>query len=78
MIRNLVSISCLDDDGYHCLFGNKKCIFKTNGNDVGLALRQDKLYLISQSDVVNNVDPSSSTNISTKRKRNDNETSSKL
>ena len=76
MRRNLVSVSCLDDDGLHCHFGDKRYIIKCNDNDVGLAFRQDKLYLISLCNAVNNVDPSLSMNIGTKRKRN--ETSSKL
>ena len=74
MKRNLVYVSCLDDDGFGCNFGNKKCIIMYNENNVGLAIRQDKLYLISTNDAINNI-------VSTpdnKRKRNDNETSSKL
>ena len=74
MKRNLVSVSCLDDDGFGCNFGNKKCIIMYNESNVGLAIRQDKLYLISTNDAINNV-------VSTpdnKRKRDDNETSSKL
>lgn len=47
MRRNLVYMSCLDDDGLHRHFGDKRCIIKSNDNDVGLAFRQDKLYLIS-------------------------------
>ena len=64
----------MDDDGFGCNFGNKKCIIIYNESNVGLAIRQDKLYLISTNDAINNV-------VSTpdnKRKRNDNETSSKL
>src|SRR3989337_3342068 len=47
MKRNLVSVSCLDDDGYVCHFGNKQCIIMYDGNNVGLVFRQDKLYVIS-------------------------------
>ena len=55
MKRNLVSVSCLDDDGYDCHFGNKRCIIMYDNNNVGLAFRQDKLYVISLSDSINNV-----------------------
>ena len=75
MKRNLVSVSCLDDDGYDCHFGNKRCIIMYDNNNVGLAFRQDKLYVISLSDSINNVGSTSNINVSTKRKRNDNETS---
>ena len=43
MKRNLVFVSCLDDDGYGCHFGNKQCIIMYGNNNVGLASRQDKL-----------------------------------
>ena len=78
MKRNLVSVSCLDDDGYECHFGNKQCIIMYDNNNVGLSCRQDKLYVISLCDDINNVGSTSNVNVSTKRKRNDNETSSKL
>ena len=45
-----------------------------NENNVGLAIRQDKLYLISISDPINNI----MSTPDNKRKRDDNETSSKL
>jgi hypothetical protein len=41
--RNLISISRLDDDGFACHFGDGQCKIKI----VGLAFRQDKLYLLS-------------------------------
>ena len=68
MRRNLVSVSCLADDGYHCNFGNKRCIIMCDNEDVGLAFRQDKLYLVSLSDSINDVCPSSNINIGTKHK----------
>ena len=37
--RNLKSVSCLDDDGYDCHFGNGKCQIMINNKYVGLAFR---------------------------------------
>ena len=37
--RNLISVSCLDDDGYDCHFGNGKCRIVINNKCVGLAFR---------------------------------------
>src|SRR5207244_6900991 len=79
--RNLISVSCLDDEGFDCQFGNKQCLIKFKDKCVGLALRQDKLYMLSLHEnvnVVSNEMVSSSTNVSNKRKRCDNETSAKL
>jgi hypothetical protein len=45
--RNLISVSCLDDENIHCHFGDGKCILKYDGIDVGLAIRREKLYLLS-------------------------------
>jgi hypothetical protein len=72
--RNLISVSCLDDDGYDCHFGNGKCRIVINNKCVGLAFRQDKLYLSSLSENVNDVsteneNASSSMNATNKRKR---------
>ena len=39
MKRNLVSISCLDDDDFGCNFRNKKCIIMYIVNNVGLTIR---------------------------------------
>jgi hypothetical protein len=78
MRQNLVSVSYLDDDGYHCDFGNKRCIIMCDNNNVGLAFRQDKLYLVFLSDSIKDVDPSTNENVSTKRKRNNDESSLKF
>ena len=72
--RNLISVSRLDDDGYDCHFGNGKCQIVFNNKCVGLAFRQDKLYLLSLSENVNDVSTenknvSSSMNARNKRKR---------
>jgi hypothetical protein len=86
--RNLISVSCLDDDGYDCQFGNKQCLILFHGKVVGLTFRQDKLYMLSMHENVNVVcndenvvcegKVSSSTNVSNKCKRCDDATSAKL
>lgn len=78
MKRNLVSVSCLDDGGYHCTFGDCRCIIMYENKEVGLAVRREQLYQISMCDATYNVDSSSNANVGTKRKHKDNETSSKL
>jgi hypothetical protein len=86
--RNLISILCLDDDGYDCQFGNRQCLILFDNKVVGLAFRQDKLYMLSMHENVNVVcnnenvvckdKVSSSTNVSSKCKRCDDATSMKL
>jgi hypothetical protein len=86
--RNLISVSCLDDDGYDYQFGNRQCLILFDNKVVGLAFRQDKLYMLSMHENVNvvcndeNVEckdkVSSSTNVSSKHKRCDDATSVKL
>jgi hypothetical protein len=86
--RNLIFVSCLDDDGYDCQFGNRQCLILIDNKVVGLTFRQDKLYMLSMHENVNVVcndenvlckgKVSSSTNVSSKRKRCDDATSVKL
>jgi hypothetical protein len=86
--RNLISVSCLDDDGFDYQFGNRQCLILFDNKIVGLAFRQDKLYMLSMRENVNVVcndedvvckeKGSSSTNVSTKRKRCNDATSVKL
>jgi hypothetical protein len=86
--RNLISVSRLDDDGYDYQFGNKQCLILFDSKVVGLVFRQDKLYMLSMHENVNvvcndenvvcNKQISSSTNVSSKRKRCDDATSLKL
>jgi hypothetical protein len=69
--RNLISVSRLADDGYDCHFGNGQCKIMFNNKCVGLAFRQDKLYLLSLYQNVNvvstnNENASLSMNISNK------------
>lgn len=49
-LKNLISISALDDPGHIVKFGNNKCLIKFNSIGVGLAIKQDKLYMISLDD----------------------------
>jgi hypothetical protein len=86
--RNLISVSCLDDDGYDCQFGNRQCLILFDNKVTGLAFRQDKLYMLSIHENMNVVcndenvmckdKVSSSTNTSSKHKRCDDATSVKL
>jgi hypothetical protein len=86
--RNLISVSCLDDDGYDCQFGNRQCLILFDNKVVGLAFQEDKLYMLSMHENVNVVcndenivckdKVSSSTNVSSKRKRRDDATSVKF
>ena len=74
MRRNLISVSRLDDNGYDCHFGNGKCRIVINNKCIGLAFRQDKLYLLSLFENVNavsieNENASSSMSATNKRKR---------
>jgi hypothetical protein len=34
--RNWISVSCLDDDGYDCQFGNRQCLILFDSKVVGL------------------------------------------
>jgi hypothetical protein len=86
--RNLITISCLDDDGYDCQFGNRQCLILFDNKVVGPPFRQDKLSMLFMHENVNVVcndenivckeKVSSSTNVSSKRKRRDDATSAKL
>jgi hypothetical protein len=86
--KNLISVSCVDDDGYDCQFGNRQCLILFDNKVVGLVFQQDRLYMLSMHKNVNVVcndenvvckdKVSSSTNVSSKRKRCDDATSAKL
>ena len=45
----------LDDDRIDCHFGDGKCKILVDNKCVGLAFRQDKLYLLSLSENMNDV-----------------------
>ncbi len=70
----MISVSVLDDEGYFCNIGNRQCNIFYDNNHVGLAIRQDKLYLLSIDDSSMSVNACDEN----KRKRSDDETSSKL
>jgi hypothetical protein len=74
--RNLIYVSCLDNDGYDCHFGNGKCKIMFNNACIGLAFLQGELYLLSLRENVNE-NVSSSENVNRKRKRT-HDASSKL
>jgi hypothetical protein len=88
LTRNLIFVSCLDDDGYDCWFGNRQCLILFDNKVVGLAFRQDKFYMLfmhenvnvvcNQENVICKEKVFSSTNVSSKRKRCDDATSTKL
>ena len=44
--RNMISVSRSDDDSIDCHFGDGKCEIQFNKECVGLAFRQDKIYLL--------------------------------
>ena len=73
--RNLISVSALDDEHYFCKFGNHQCVIEFNHNNVGLAIRHDKLYmlLLNDSSVMNVCDGTNK-----HKKSKGDETSSKL
>jgi hypothetical protein len=80
MRRNLIFVSCLDDDVFDCLFGKKQCLIKYNDEIASHAFRHDKLYLLSLKDSINVISSENDVNISSsknKRKRID-DVSSKL
>jgi hypothetical protein len=78
--RNLISVSRLDDQHIRYHFGDRQCVIQFDNKDVGLAIRRDMLYLLSQSNVVNVLDTPENDLASSGRKikRSDGETSSKL
>jgi hypothetical protein len=67
--RNLISISCLDDDGFDCLFGKKQCLIKFNNEVVGRAFRHDKLYLLSIKDPINVISFENDVNVSSSKNK---------
>jgi hypothetical protein len=78
--RNLISVSCLDNDGFDCHFGDGKCEIFHNKESVGLAFQKEDLYLLSLRENVNSVSDmnenvSSSLNENRKQKRTHDESS---
>jgi hypothetical protein len=80
--RNLISVSCLDNDGFDCHFEDGKCEILCNNECVGLAFQKEDLYLLSLYENVNSVydaneNVSSFVNANRKQKRTQ-DASSKL
>ena len=72
----MISVSRSDDDSIDCHFGDGKSKIQFNKECVGLAFRQDKIYLLSLSENVNivsckNKNSSSHENVTKKCKRID-------
>ncbi|CAO2146931.1 unnamed protein product, partial [Urochloa humidicola] len=44
--RNLISVSCLSDYDFECRFDSERCLIMLSKVCVGLAFRQDKLYML--------------------------------
>ena len=65
-------MSCLNNDGYGCHFGNGKCEIFCNNDSVGIAFLKQDLYLLSLRECVNFVcdviDNVSSSVVSKKKK----------
>jgi hypothetical protein len=73
MRRNLISVSCLDDDGFDCLFSKKQYLIIFNNEVVGHAFKHDKLYLLCIKHSINIVSSKNDVNVSSsnnKRKKN--------
>jgi hypothetical protein len=72
--RNLISVSCFDNGGYDCHFGNGICKIMFNNACIGLAFLQGELYLLSLRENMNfvcdvNENVPSSKNVNRKHKR---------
>jgi hypothetical protein len=44
--RNLISVSCLDDDGFDCQFGNRQCLILFDKEVVSCLPTRQALYVI--------------------------------
>jgi hypothetical protein len=51
----LISVSCLDNDGFDCHFGDDKCEILCNNECLGLSFQKQDLYLLSLRENVNSV-----------------------
>jgi hypothetical protein len=69
MRRNLISVSCLDDDGFDCLFGKRQCLITFNNEVVGRAFRHDKLYLLLIKDYINIISSENDVNVSSSKNK---------
>jgi hypothetical protein len=80
MRRNLISMSCLDGDGFDCIFGKKQCLIKYSNEIVGRAFRHEKFYLLSLKDSINVISSENDVNVSSCKNKHKriNDVSSKL
>jgi hypothetical protein len=69
MRRNLISVSCLDDDRLDYLFDKKQCLITFNNEVVGHAFRHHKLYLLSIKDYINVISSENNVNVSLSRNK---------
>jgi hypothetical protein len=80
--RNLISVSCLDNDGYTCSFGDGKCLIECDNNFVTIAFQRNDLYLLSLRESVNSVydnnAKASSSTVPNKKRKRTHDASSKL
>jgi hypothetical protein len=53
--RNLISVSCLDNDGFDFHFRDGKCLIEYNDTLVTVAFKRNDLYLLSLHESVNSV-----------------------
>jgi hypothetical protein len=70
--RNLISVSCLDNDGLDCHFGDGKSEILCNNECVGLTFQKENLYLLSLCENVNSVcdaNENVSSSVNTNRKQ---------
>ena len=51
----MISVSCLDNDGFDCHFGDGKCEIWCNNESVGLAFQKEDLYLLSLCENLNSI-----------------------
>ena len=77
-MRNLISVSRLDDQKIHCHFGDHKHIIQCINDDVGLAIRRDMLHLLSKCNVVNEIHASDSVQETSKSTTKEKEMMEKL
>jgi hypothetical protein len=64
MRRKLISVSCLDDDEFDCIFGKRRCLITFNNEVVGWVFTHNKLYLLSIKDSINVVSSKNDVNVS--------------
>ena len=76
MWNNLILVPCLEDNNIYYHFENRKCIMKFSNVFVGLAMKQEKFYLLFNCDPMNEIKASSSMNacdVNFKHKQNKNQ-----